>query len=346
MKFKLTAALLLVVLSIGLVSGCGNDTTVSKKLRIGVFYDASVNRQQEQYFDAIANAVIAAQKKFPDKLEVDHIRIPITSDSRINFIEAQLAGKQYDMVIDSDIAYTNTMESVAAKNTNTSFVIVDPGSKTTTNPPNLAYLVFDEKQQGFVAGVIAALKTPGKIVHLDLSSDDVNPGYDQGIQAGIKAVNNGSSCATVLVAKDMTAHKDLPGNDLYDITLSKADELYKNGVSIIISDWEVDQLAVLTAARTNKKMMIASDIALAQISSGATSEFLLDSIVKNYALAITDIISKKIDGKFKGEKVIYNLQNKGILYDTESRNNATNLALIEQAGKYVAKLTSGQIKID
>ena len=344
--YKLITSLLLVALTVGLLTGCGSNTADSKKLSIAVLYDASINRQQEQYFDAIANAIISTEKIYPGKLEIDHIRIPINAESRTGFIESQLAIKKYAMVIDTDINYASNIEIVAAKNKDISFVVVDPSSTKIGTLANVAYLVFDDKQQGFIAGVMAALKRPGKIAHLDLCKNDINPGFDIGILAGIKAVNNGSTIEAVMVAPEMTERKDLPGTDLYDRTLSAANAVYSSGVGIIISDWEVDQLAVLTAARENKKLMIASDVALTQISSGASRDYLVESIVKNYELAITDIITKKLDGKFKGEKFMYNIDNNGINYEPAAADQTATQALINETKIYIDKLKSGAIKIN
>ena len=341
--FFAVVALLSTVL---ILSGCGKET-VNKKLQLAVFYGTSANRQQEQYFDSIARAILVAQEKYPDKFDVEHIRIPLNDKDRVKFIESQLANNHYDLVIDTDINYTNSIESIAEKQPKTSFVIVDPSnSKRSAPSKNVTWIVFDEKQQGFVAGVIASLKKPGKITHLDLCLDDINPDYNTGIKAGVKAVNNGSTFSLALIAKDVHQRKDIPGNDLYELSREKALEIYRGDCDVIISDWETDQLAVLAAAHERKKFVVVSDVTFRHIANVASMKNLAGAVEKNYKLAIVDTIAAKINGSLKNGDVIYNLSNDWIIYSDKAISDTEYQSLIKDTDKFVVKLKNGDYKID
>ena len=228
-----------------------------------------------------------------------------TNDTEYEAKLLECVGDGNELCISVGFALRDATTSVATSNPMVKFAIVDVGSDSP--PPNMRFILFVERQAGYLAGSLAGKMTDSDVIGA-VAGMEIFP-----VVEFAEGYRNGAQCANanveVLINYTGTfGDPDLGANVAQDMISQGADTIFAVGGS-------TGQGAVLTATQTGKwGIGVDADWYFTVFDEGGVdgSEKLLSSAMKRMDNAVFDTISDYISGTFTSGEVYYSLANEGV----------------------------------
>jgi basic membrane protein A len=197
-----------------------------------------------------------------------------------------LVAKGCKVIVAIGGGYAPTLGEVAREFPEIQFAIVNDQS---IDSFNVASIVFDEVQGGFLAGVVAALSTKSAKVGMITTTSKIG-NYEDGFVAGVKATKKGVKTFIKVISSDSA----IPARALMK---SGVDVIYiaTSGSANLIFDAVVKQNVAKQRGANSPEVgviMLEPDLFLNLTSS--TSKYLLASVVKRVDKAIINLAAKSL----------------------------------------------------
>lgn len=245
------------------------------------------------------------------------------------------AKRNYDLVIGAGFYLKDAMNTVSKKYKKTNFAIID----SRVNQPNVVSIVFKDNEGGFLAGVIAALKTKtNKVGFIGGADNEVINRFKFGFMAGAKTIN---PKIEVISDNINSFNKRKKGSNL-------AASFYDQGADIIFQAAGYSGLGVFDEAkkitvRENRKVWVIG-VDRDQYEEGLPENVTLISIVKTINQAVyntaVDVKNKEFQG---GKTLIYGLKEDGIKL-IKAKNNVED-DILKKVDDYKEKIRNGKLNV-
>jgi len=248
----------------------------------------------KSFNDSAWNGVQIAAKKLGVEPKVIETTDPNDYEKNIN----QFISEGYNVIVTVGFALADATNAAAKANPEVKFIGVDQFQAEEI--PNVAGLVFNEDQAGYLAGYLAAsLSKSGKIGAI-LGTDAVPPvwRFGEGYRAGAKAAKSDVDVQTVY-------HNDVGFDKTFsDPEWGKATALsmIDKGVDVVFgAGGRTGNGALLAAAERKDKGVLAIGVDTDQyLTVPEAKDVLLSSAFKILDQGTADLIAKAADGSFKG----------------------------------------------
>lgn len=281
MNSRRLAVLMILAGSLSLVSA---PIRAAEPVKVGIAYDTG-GLGDHSFNDAVAVGLSAAKQRYTFQV-IPTVTVGSESDRLLRLNSLIAKGAEYILAVGSD--YAPVLEKVAYEHPKLQFGIVNSAS---IRMLNVASLVFNEKQGGYLAGAAAALISKSNTIAI-ISNSAQSRDYELGFSAGAKSVKKSitilsrtSSGKFGEIAKEvLTSDADVifiafsgPASDVFAAIDAK-----KNGAAVKLIGIEPDQYVSLTP--TAKKFIVASiikrvDKAVIDFISAAQIDFPLTDIL-------------------------------------------------------------------
>ena len=211
------------------------------------------------------------------------------------------------LVIGVGFMMEKAVESVAKKNPNARFLLIDSPLLDSHNAPytlpNVSTITFREQEGSFLAGVVAGMLTTGKIGFVGGMELPLIKKFEAGFRAGVRTVN---PTAQVLVT--YTGSFDNPGAGK-----QAAQDLISKGADILFhaagSDGSGAISAVKDAKASGKTVWV---IGCDSDQQHLAPEVMLTSMVKHVDLAVWETIQRALDHTLRGGDEQWGLKEAGV----------------------------------
>jgi basic membrane protein A len=277
-----TALLSVVAVLFSLISVPSN---AADPVKIGVAYDTG-GLGDRSFNDAVAVGLNSAKKRYAFTV-IPTVTIGSESDRELRLNSLISKGATYILAVGN--SYAASLEKVAYANPQLQFGIVNNASIRLLN---VASLVFNEKQGGYLAGATAALASKTNKIAI-IADPTAGKDYESGFASGAKSVKKSITILTRYGSKTYVgATNDVisGGADIIFISIvgsdseifAAAESAKKRGTSVKLIGIEPDQYVSLTP--TAKKYIVASivkrvDKAVIDFISSAQIDYPLTDII-------------------------------------------------------------------
>lgn len=206
-----------------------------------------------------------------------------------------------DLIIGVGFNLTEPIEKAAQHYPDTNFAVID-GSFDVI-PSNVSNITFNEKQAGYLTGLIAA-KT------IDSNSFGFIGGFDV---PAVISFRDGFKEGLLEVNPDAVLHEQF-ANSFTDAAKGRAlaTQMYNSGVECIMTAGGGVNIGVYEVGKELGKYAIAVDMPQSKIAP----EVILTSALKNVDVGVKEAIINYANGDFKGGiKIVYDITNNGVSYE-------------------------------
>lgn len=327
MTFKKLATLAMAtVVSASLLVGCSGSKESAKDDKITVAMITDVAGVNDQSFNQSAwEGLQRAEKELG--IEVKYLESKQDSDYATN-IET-LVDENVDLILGVGMKLADAIKEGAELYPEQNFVLVD---KELKDASNVKSILFKAEESAYLAGLIAGKTTKtnnvGFIGGMELPVIDT---FKYGFMAGVKAANPDAKVQSQYA------------NSFTDQAKGKAiaNQMYSNGADIVFTCGGDVGTGAIEAAKENGKKAIGVD----QDQNALAPKNVITSAMKNIDVAVVELLSKVVDGSYKGGEVIINtLAMNGVGIPQSSEKNVPPDVLkyvIEEA----EKVKSGEVKV-
>lgn len=316
----------------GSIAGCTtrdiSAESGEKKTKVGIVFD--IGGKDDRSFNAAANVgMLRAKKDLPIVLRDVEPGDPTSIEPAMRAF-AQFG---YNLITGVGFAQEPVVKAVARDYPQLHFVLID----SYVDLPNVASLLFKEHEGSFLVGMIAACKnqtgTIGFVGGMDIPLiHKFATGYEEGaryVKPDIRVLKN------YVGITDTAWNNPGKGREL-------ANSQYEQGADVIFQAAGNSGLGVFDAAEAYKKFAIGVDANQNWIKPG----FILTSMLKRIDNAVYSLVKEEVEGRFKGGKHVYGLDNDGVGYalDEYNKNLIPDWVIqkVEQARK---DIIAGKIKV-
>ena len=295
---KLTLITLISTIIIStLLSGCTstNETNNSDKLITLVLDKGGVN---DESFNQLAWKG-AQDAKSEYGVTVKYLESNSDADYKTNIETA--VDMDSDLIIGVGFNLTEAIQDAAASYPEQKFAIVD-GSFDTI-PSNVTPILFDEKEAGYLAGLVAAKTTNSdKFGFIGGLPVPAVLNFRDGFIEGIKEVN------------DKAVVVEQFANSFSDAAKGKAiaTQMYSDDVDCIMTAAGGVNLGVYEAGKEVGKYAVAVDMAQNNISPSVIITSALKNVDEGIKYTIEQLVNDTLTG---GESLVYNILNDGVGYE-------------------------------
>ena len=326
MTFKKLATLAMAtVVSASLLVGCSGSKESAKDDKITVAMITDVAGVNDQSFNQSAwEGLQRAEKELG--IEVKYLESKQDSDYATN-IET-LVDEDVDLILGVGMKLADAIKEGAELYPDQNFVLVDEE----IDASNVKNILFKAEESAYLAGLIAGKTTKtnnvGFIGGMELPVIDT---FKYGYMAGVKAANPDAKVQSQYA------------NSFTDQAKGKAiaNQMYSNGADIVFTCGGDVGTGAIEAAKENGKKAIGVD----QDQNSLAPENVITSAMKNIDVSVEEMLSKVVDGSYKGGEVIINtLAMNGVGIPQSSEKNVPPDVLkyvIEEA----EKVKSGEVKV-
>ena len=327
MTFKKLATLAMAtVVSASLLVGCSGSKESAKDDKITVAMITDVAGVNDQSFNQSAwEGLQRAEKELG--IEVKYLESKQDSDYATN-IET-LVDENVDLILGVGMKLADAIKEGAELYPEQNFVLVDEELKDASNVKSI---LFKAEESAYLAGLIAGKTTKtNNVGFIGGMESPVISKFDYGFRAGVKAANPD---AEVMVQY---------ANSFTDSALGKtiANQMHSKNADIIFTCAGAVGIGAIEAAKENGKKAIGVD----QDQNALAPKNVITSAMKNIDVAVVELLSKVVDGSYKGGEVIINtLAMNGVGIPQSSEKNVPPDVLkyvIEEA----EKVKSGEVKV-
>ena len=327
MTFKKLATLAMAtVVSASLLVGCSGSKESAKDDKITVAMITDVAGVNDQSFNQSAwEGLQRAEKELG--IEVKYLESKQDSDYATN-IET-LVDENVDLILGVGMKLADAIKEGAELYPEQNFVLVD---KELKDASNVKSILFKAEESAYLAGLIAGKTTKtnnvGFIGGMELPVIDT---FKYGFMAGVKAANPDAKVQSQYA------------NSFTDQAKGKAiaNQMYSNGADIVFTCGGDVGTGAIEAAKENGKKAIGVD----QDQNSLAPENVITSAMKNIDVSVEEMLSKVVDGSYKGGEVIINtLAMNGVgIAPTSNKNVPPDV--LEYVAKEAEKVKSGEVKV-
>lgn len=327
MTFKKLATLAMAtVVSASLLVGCSGSKESAKDDKITVAMITDVAGVNDQSFNQSAwEGLQRAEKELG--IKVKYLESKQDSDYATN-IET-LVDENVDLILGVGMKLADAIKEGAELYPEQNFVLVD---KELKDASNVKSILFKAEESAYLAGLIAGKTTKtnnvGFIGGMELPVIDT---FKYGFMAGVKAANPDAKVQSQYA------------NSFTDQAKGKAiaNQMYSNGADIVFTCGGDVGTGAIEAAKENGKKAIGVD----QDQNSLAPENVITSAMKNIDVSVEEMLSKVVDGSYKGGEVIINtLAMNGVgIAPTSNKNVPPDV--LEYVAKEAEKVKSGEVKV-
>ena len=293
----------------------------------GGFNDAAYNGLEKAVALLGVKAVYIEHKR---NLELEHA---------VNQAAASDAG----MIIGVGFAFSDRLNTLAARYPHKKFACVDYGVKyddkgrITPLPANLAGLLFKEEEGSYLVGVIAALKSrTGKIGFVGGMDSPIIRKFQAGYLAGARGARPDIRVLSKFAGITGRAFNDPQKGYLI------ATSMYGEGADIIYHASGATGDGVFRAAKKMNRLAIGVDIDQSAEAPG----LVLTSMTKNIDAAVFESVRSSVQGDFSGGLKIFGLKENGVGFVYNDRNRKLIPAEIhDRVLALQAKIIAGELVV-
>lgn len=328
MKFKKLVALsLTMIMSVGLLVGCGSDkgsegsASTDEKITVGMITD--VGGVNDESFNQSAWEGLEAVKKElgADKVDVKYLESKQDADYKPNI--EQFVDQELDLIIGIGYKLADAIQEAAKHYPEQEFAIVDHSYEK--QPENVTSLLFEDNVSGYLVGLIAGkMSETGKVGFVGGIESVVLDKFENGFKAGVLAAN---PKAEILVQY---------ANSFSDSALGKsiANSMISKGADVIFPCAGAAGTGAIEAVKESDKMAIGVD----RDQNDLAPDHVITSAMKNVNNAVAELVKSLVDGSYKaGEVKISTLSTGGVGIAPTSEKNvpAEVLTYVEEKSKEI-----------
>ncbi len=331
MKFKKLVALsLTVVMSVGLLVGCGSDEQAASDdvVKIGMITDVGgVN--DESFNQSSWEGLQAIQEELgEDKVQVSVLES--TQDADYNPNIQTFIDREVDLIIGIGFKLEKAIQESAKLYPEQQFALLDAAYET--QPENVTSLLFEDNASAYLTGLIAGKMTEtNKVGFIGGMEGVVISKFESGFKAGVKDSNPEAEVSVQYA------------NSFSDQALGKsiANSMIKNGADIVFPCAGGVGIGAIEAVKENDKMAIGVDMDQNKLAP----DHIITSAMKNISIAIADLARTFVDGTYEsGKVVIGSLATNGVGIAPTSDKNVP-AEILEYVEEEAQKVIDGEIKV-
>ena len=230
-----------------------------------------------------------------------------------------------DLIIGVGFNLSKVIEDAAKSYPNQQFAIVDGSFEEI--PSNVTPIVFDEKEAGYLAGIVAA-KTiqsdSNKIGFIGGFEVPAVINYRDGFEKGLLEVNPNATLLTQYANSFTDAAK---GRVI-------AEQMSNEGVECIMTAAGGVNNGVYETCKEKSKYAVAVDMAQSYISPNT----ILTSAIKKVDVGVTETIKSYVDGNLKGGvNITYSMKNDGVDYEKTELLSDETINYVESIKEALSK---------
>lgn len=265
---------------------------------------------QDNGFNSLAQkGVQQAQTDYPLNLDVTTL-VAITPEAKEEARKGILSQK-WDFVVGIGDDYAALLQEEAKKNAATKYTVVDTASSL--NQANWHNVAFNDKEAGYLAGVIAASESTGNKIGF-IGGNEKFPSQ--------KALLKGYITGILAVKPEAEIYAYYIGNFTDSKKAGKrAEKFYNKGVDVIFHAADRASEGIIAVAAEKRKFVIGCDYdqALAQ-KEPAKQNSIITSALKRVDKAVYDTLQALARRKWQAGSVEYNFRNDGVGYAVNALN--------------------------
>lgn len=244
------------------------------------------NPQTDQFNGDTLLGVQKAEKEYGSELLISSF---IAKKSELKKEDIPQLEKKLDFVIGVGDNYSGILAQEAEKHPHTKYVVID--SYATTQLKNFKVVQFNNRELGYLAGIVAAAASQtGKVGFI--GGEKENPAISEmlsGYNKGVVAINPQCLVLPKWVGS-FNKPKKLTG---------LANGLYQAKTDVIFVPAGNSSLGIFAAAQKNKKMFIGCDGDISKITPKEAQQYVLASVTKSLEDAAFGNIQHIMEGKFQ-----------------------------------------------
>ena len=332
MKFKkLVAISSAVVIASSMLVGCSNqssksNSTEGKNIKVGMVADVGgVN--DESFNQSAWEGLQQAEKDLG--IEIKLIESKQASEYLSNM--ESLLDEDVDVVIGVGNTMKDDIKTEAENYPDKHFVIID---ETYENgiPENVTPILFKANEAAYLTGLVAGKMTQtNKVGFIGGMDFPVIQKFEYGYMAGVKEANPSAEIKSQYAGTFGDAAKGK----------SIANQMYGNGVDVILSAAGGTGLGAIESAKEQNKYAIGVD----RDQSDLSPENVLTSALKKVNVGVYDTLKEFVEGKLTGGKEkVYGLKEDGVGIP-ESTKNLVPQEIIDYIDSMIEKIKNDEIKV-
>ena len=332
MKFKKLVALssAIIIGSMSLI-GCSNkadnknNSGAKETIKVGMVADTG-GINDESFNQSAWEGLQEAEKELGIEIKVIESR---QASEYLGNIET-LVDDGMNLIIGVGYTMADDIKTQAENYPDVNFALIDETYDEI--PSNVTPIVFKANEAAYLTGLIAGRMTEtNKVGFIGGMESPVISKFDYGFRAGVKAANPD---AEVMVQY---------ANSFTDSALGKtiANQMHSKNADIIFTCAGAVGIGAIEAAKENGKKAIGVD----QDQNSLAPENVITSAMKNIDVSVEEMLSKVVDGSYKGGEVIINtLAMNGVgIAPTSNKNVPPDV--LEYVAKEAEKVKSGEVKV-
>ncbi|MCC3869451.1 BMP family lipoprotein [Terrisporobacter mayombei] len=327
---KLVALSLTMVMSVGLLVGCGSnkDEASKKVVKIGMITDVG-GVHDESFNQSSWEGLQAVEKELgKDKIEVKVLESKQDSDYDSNI--DQFIDQEMDLIIGVGYKLDKAIEKASKAYPDQQFAIIDYAYEK--QPENVTSLLFEDNASSYLTGLIAGKMTKtNKVGFIGGMKGVVISKFENGFKAGVKDANPKAKISVQYA------------NSFSDQALGKsiANSMIKNGVDVVFPAAGAVGTGAIESVKENGKMAIGVD----RDQNGLAPDNVITSAMKNIDVAVGNLAKSFVDGSYKsGEVIIGSLATGGVgIAPTSDKNVPADV--LEYVDAKTKEIVDGKIKV-
>lgn len=284
---------------------------------IGGFGDNSYNEQ-------LRESLIKAKQDFNLRLEFKESELMTDYQANIN----HFAENKFDLIWGTGFTMEQAIKEAAQMYPDINFVIFDG----VVEEENVMSLTFREEEAGFLAGVIAALKTKSSTVaFIGGRETEIIKGYQIGFKTGVKAVNS----EVKVINRYLGSFND------FSTAKKISEELVSQNVDLIF-------YAAGPASKGIIDTALEADIKLISLDAGDINlapNNILTVIQKNTDYIVEQIIGNYYNDNYVNERKEYGLVDNAFILAKNQAEDMLNQEILNKVEEYKQQFIAGEIEI-
>jgi len=327
---KLVALSLTMVMSVGLLVGCGSNKDEASKdvVKIGMITDVG-GVHDESFNQSSWEGLQAIEKELgKDKVEVKVLESKQDSDYDSNI--DQFIDQEMDLIIGVGYKLDKAIGKASKAYPDQQFAIIDYAYEK--QPENVTSLLFEDNASSYLTGLIAGKMTKtNKVGFIGGMKGVVISKFENGFKAGVKDANPKAKISVQYA------------NSFSDQALGKsiANSMIKNGVDVVFPAAGAVGTGAIESVKENGKMAIGVD----RDQNALAPDNVITSAMKNIDVAVGNLAKSFVDGSYKsGEVIIGSLATGGVgIAPTSDKNVPADV--LEYVDAKTKEIVDGKIKV-
>jgi len=324
----------------GSTSAGGGSTTKAKK--VGVVFDIG-GKGDKSFNDSADRGATEAKQKLGDKIDLKEVEPNPDGSNRKELLDG-LASDGYGLIFGVGFLFSEDIAKSAKENTDVTYAVIDGFDPLCLQNKNLICIGFKEQEGSFLVGAAAALKTKSNTVgFVGGQQGDLIKKFQAGYQAGVAyiAKQKGKS------VKVLVDYAGTTGQAFRDPAKGKELALKQigQGADVIYHASGATGAGVIAACASKQKYVIGVDSDQSLTASPTEQKWILTSMLKRVDNAVSQTISKYVDGSLKGGVETFGLKEGGIDYAKNQYNTDLLGDIPTPRDDLKQKIISGEIKV-